>query len=150
MVNRGIAPPDPTTDVGKFRFAAGDSSFVALAPPEVGFGDYSVWSDDEIEVFLVVGGGNLARAIAIAYRQLAATWASTGAAIKTDDLSYSAKESVGNWIALADYWDKLADEQGAAAVDDYFDLVTVGGNECYRPPEASPWRVDRWPSRGCW
>lgn len=137
-MNRGIAPPDPATQVGQFRFTAGDSSYTELDPPEVGFGDYAIWSDDEINSFLTVADGNLARAIAIAYRQMAAMWASTGASIKTDDLSYAAKDSVANWISLADYWDKVADDQDANAVDDYFDLVPVRRAD-YVHPEASPW-----------
>lgn len=138
MVNRGVAPPDPQTQVGQFRFTAGDTSYTDLVPPEAGFGDYAIWSDDEITTFLSVAGDNLARAIAIAYRQMAAMWASTGASIKTDDLSYASKDSVANWLSLADYWDKVADEQDATAVDDYFDLVPVR-REAYTHAEASPW-----------
>lgn len=140
MANRGVAPPDTGADVGKFRFAAGDATYVELDPAEAGFGDYGVWSDDEITTFLLVAGGNLPRAIAIAYRQVAAHWASISATIKTDDLSFSGKESVGNWLALADYWDKVADSADATAVDDYFDLVEMNPGYEYCPPEGSPWR----------
>jgi len=146
MTNRGVAPPNPTTDVGKFRFAAGDTEYKPLDPPESGYGDYNVWSDAEIEAYLELGG-SVARAIAIAYRQMAAHWTSTAATIKTDDLTYSAKDTVGNWLALADYWDKLADSEEAAAVDDVFELVAIRPtpDRPARHAEGSPW-----PNRWCW
>lgn len=137
-INRGVAPPDKGTNVGKMRYALGDASFTELDPPEAGFGSYQLFSDDELEVMLALSDDNVARAVAIAYRKIGAQWASTGVAIKTDDLSYSAKESVGNWLNLADYWEKVADAQDARAVDNIFNLVSVGRREVGKP-EASPW-----------
>lgn len=141
---RGIAPPNPTTSVGKFRLAAGDSEFQPTSPPELGYGLYQVWTDDEIEVFLEVAGGSVARAISIAYAQIGAQWASTGATIKTDDLSYSVKDSVGNWMALSKYWGDIADNEDGRAVDDMFDLVVVRGEHGFRKPEASPFPSGPW------
>lgn len=138
--NRGIAPPDKATDVGKMRFALGDAEYTELDPPESGFGSYGLFSDESLETFLVLAGGNIARAIAMAYRQIGASWASTDVGIKTDDLSYSAKDSVGNWLSLAGYWDKVADAQDQRAVDSIFMLVDVGTTRrglC--KPEAAPW-----------
>lgn len=138
--NRGVAPPDPSTNIGKMRFALGDSAFVPLDPPEPGYGNYQLFSDDELATFLILADDNVARAIAMAYRQIGASWASTGATIKTDDLSYSAKDSVGNWLSLADYWDKVADDQDQRAVDSLFDMVEVGTTRRGRcKPEAAPW-----------
>jgi hypothetical protein len=139
-VNRGVAPPNTGTDVGRMRYGLGDSDYVALVPAEAGFGNYQLFSDDELEVLLLLSGGNVARAIAIAYRKIGASWASTGATIKTDDLTYSAKDSVGNWLNLASYWDKVADDQEQRAANDYFDLVDVGAANARRPgvPEGSP------------
>lgn len=138
--NRGVAPPDKSTDVGKMRFALGDSEYTEYDPPQPGFGMYQLFSDDELETFLALADGNVARAIAMAYRQIGASWASTGATIKTDDLTYSAKDSVGNWLNLAAYWDKVADDQDQRAVDNLFDLVDLGATRKGRcKPEASPW-----------
>lgn len=139
--NVGVAPPDKTTNVGKMRFALGDSEFEPLDPPEAGKGQYQLFSDDELETFLELADDNVARAIAMAYRQIGASWASTGATIKTDDLTYSAKDSVGNWLNLAAYWDKVADDQDQRAIDNYFDLVEVGAANRNRPckAEAMPW-----------
>ena len=138
--NVGVAPPDRATDVGKMRFALGDSDFVPLDPPQPGKGSYTLFSDDELIVMIELSGGNIARAIAMAYRKIGASWASIDASIKTDDMSYSAKESVGNWLNLAAYWDKVADDQDSRAVDSLFDLVDLGATRrgCTKP-EAAPW-----------
>lgn len=140
MANRGVAPLDPNTLVGQFRIAAGDAEYKEFQPTEFGYGDYAIWSDAEIEAYLRLAGDKLPRAIAIGYRQLAASWVSLGATIKTDDLTYSSKDTVGQWIQLADYWDKIANDSDASSVDDYFDLVQMGRCASW-PPEASPQRV---------
>lgn len=136
----GIAPPDGETKVGQFRLLAGDSEYEEVVPPVPGFGLYQLWTDAEIEAFLAVSGGSVPRAIAMAFSQIGAMWASTGATIKTDDLSYSVKDAVGNWLNLANYWRAIADDEANGAVNDYFDLVPVRGNgDGCRKPEAAPW-----------
>lgn len=127
------------------RLALGDQEWVPLTPDEPGFGNYGLFSDDELQALLDIAGGNVPRAIAIAYQKIGASWASTGATIKTDDLSYSAKESVGNWLTLAKFWNDLADRQEEVAMDSYFDLVEVGTvRKFHATPEASPFRIDTW------
>lgn len=141
--NVGVAPPDPTADIGRMRLALGDSEFTELDPPEGGKGQYGLFSDDELNAFLSLASGNVPRAIAMAYRQIGASWASSGATVKTDDLTYSAKDSVGNWLNLASYWDKVADDQDERAVNNFFDLVDLGATRRGpgSTPEASPWPV---------
>lgn len=141
---RGIAPPVPTTDVGKFRLAANDSEWQPYDPPQPGYGLYQVWTDDEITALIAIAGGSIPRAIAMAYTQIGAAWASTGATIKTDDLSYSVKDSVGNWLSLAAYWNKIADDQDSRAADDMFDLVVTRGDHEWCKPEAAPWPAGPW------
>lgn len=138
-VNRGVAPLDPDTLVGQFRLLSGDIDWVELDPPEVGYGNYALWSDEQIEAYLTLADGNLARAISIAYTQLAAAWNSTSATIRTDDLQYSVKDSVGSWLNLADYWRRIADNEDEREINEYFDMVDVGTNRCRRKPEASAW-----------
>lgn len=137
---RGIAPLDPATDVGRFRLLSGDTEYVEYDPPQAGYGLYANWSDAQIQAFLDAAGGSIPRAIALAYTQLASFYASSGGTIKTDDLNYSSKDSVGSWMNLAKYWSDLADSEGQKAIDDYFDLVPTAtdGVDC-RKPEASPW-----------
>ena len=149
--NVGVAPPDKDTTVGRMRLALGDAEFVPLDPPEAGKGQYALFSDDALEAFLALADDNVPRAIAMAYRQIGASWASTGASIKTDDLSYSAKDSVGNWLNLANYWDKVAADQDARAINNYFDLVEIGARSGACFPEAAPrpWPCPHSLTRAC-
>lgn len=137
---RGIAPADPTTGVGKFRFAAGDSEYQNYVPPQPPYGLYQLWSDNDIIGLLAVSGGSVARAVSLAYSQIGAMYAASGGTIKTDDLSVSVKDSVGNWLALSRFWADQADKEAASAADDIFDLVDVRGvNGRYRP-EGAPYQ----------
>lgn len=138
---RGIAPADPATPVGQFRFAAGDSEFQPYDPPEEGFGLYQLWSDADIIGLLAAAGGSVPRAVSLAYLQIGASFASQGATIKTDDLSVSVKDSVGNWVNLAKYWREVADQEADRAANDYFELVPVRDVGGWCKPEASPWPV---------
>lgn len=140
--NPGIAPPDPSTPVGQVRLLSGDIDYTPLTPPVAGEGNYSLWSDDQIEAALALAGDSIPRAIAIMYMQMAAAWNSSSATIRTDDLQYQVKDSVGSWLSLADYWNKVADSEEERAINDYFDMVPVGTTRLgRRPPEASPWPV---------
>ena len=143
MVNKGIAPPNASTSVGRFRFISGDYEYTALTPPEVGFGNYTIWSDNVISSFLEQASGSVSRAISLGYLQAAA--AVDAQSIKTDDLSYSGKSEVDKWLALAKFWGDRADAEDGALMNDWFDLVPVGGFCDYGRAEASPW-----PSRSCW
>lgn len=144
FTKRGIAPPDLTTSVGKFRVAANDSEWQPYDPDQPGYGLYQIWTDDEIAVLIELSGGSVARAVSLAYAQIGAMWAATGATIKTDDLTYSAKESVGNWMALSKFWGDIADGEAGSSADDMFDLVVVRGEHGFRKPEASPYPAGPW------
>jgi len=144
FTKRGIAPPDPNTDVGKFRFASGDNEWLPYDPAQPGYGLYQLWSDDEITALIAIAGGSVARAISIAYAQIGASWAATGATIKTDDLTFSVKDSVGNWLQLSKFWADIADGEDGRGVDDMFDLVVVRGDHPWRKPEAAPWPAGPW------
>lgn len=144
FTKRGIAPPDIATDVGKFRTAANDSEWQPYVPDQPGYGLYQIWSDDDITVLIALAGGSVARAVSLAFAQIGASWASTGATIKTDDLTYSAKDSVGNWLNLSKFWADIADREDGSAVDDMFDMVEVRGEGRFRKPEAAPWPAGPW------
>lgn len=144
---RGIAPADPTSDVGKFRFAAGDSEYENYVPIQPGYGLYQLWSDNDIIGLIAVAGGSVARAVSMAYAQIGAMFATSGGTIKTDDLSASAKDSVGNWLALSRFWADQADQEGLNAADDIFYLAdTRSVNARWASPEGSPRRYGEFPS----
>lgn len=141
-INRGVAPPDTDTPVGAVRVGVGDTDWSELDPPELGYGNYALFSDAELELFLTLSDGNVPRAIAMAYIKLAASWNSSSATIRTDDLQYSVKDSVGSWLSLADYWNNIADNEDDRAANDIFDMVDIGTTRRrIRPPEDSSWPV---------
>lgn len=124
--------------MGQFRLLSGDSESTPLDPPEVGYGEYQIWGDAEIEAFLTVTGGNIPRAIAMGYSHLLVS-ANATEQIRTDDLSITSKE-VAKWTALIDYWNSVADGEDIRAVDDFAEIYdTRGVNGPYRDrPEGSP------------
>lgn len=139
MPNRGIAPPDLTTDVGQFRVLVGDTQYVELVPPEVGFGDYEKFSDDEIEGYLAQAEGSIPRAIGYAYLYLAGQAALTSHSVKDYDLAVDTTKRADGLIAIANMWFGKADAEEA----DYFDVVPVGSRGRRCKPELAPWPVRR-------
>lgn len=139
MPNRGIAPPDLTTDVGQFRVLVGDAQYVELDPPEAGFGDYEKFSDDEIEGYLAQAEGSIPRAIGYAYLYLAGQAALTSTSVRDYDLQVDNTKRADGLIAIANMWFGKADEEGA----DYFDVVPVGSRGRRCKPELAPWPLRR-------
>ena len=139
MPNRGIAPPDLTTDVGQFRVLVGDAQYVELDPPEPGFQDFEKFSDAEIEGYLAQAEGSIPRAIGYAYLYLAGQAALTSTSVRDYDLQVDNTKRADGLIAIANMWFGKADEEGA----DYFDIVPVGSRGRRCKPEAAPWPVRR-------
>lgn len=139
--NRGIAPLDPSTDIGRFRLMAGDATSTPLDPPEAGFGSYETFSDAEIQAFLDMAGGRVSLAIALAYTSIAAAWAASSSDnIKADDLAVNNVNKVSDWLKLAAFWQSVADNEAAASGDDGFEIVHMG-NSWEPHPEAAPYVV---------
>lgn len=136
MSNPGIAPPDTSTAVGKFRVDVGDTAYVPLDPPVTGQGDYTYFSDAELQSILDNSGtGNAG--MAFAYRKLAAILAIKAVSIQTDDLKVSTEQRAETLRKIA------ADFEGAAGNDaagvDIFQLA--GGQPGYSHVELAeyPW-----------
>lgn len=138
-VNKGVAPLDPTSDVGKFRLLVGDTSYEELDPPESGFGDYTYFSDDEIELFLDQGE-SMEEAAYLAYLQLAAATALESKTVKDFDLQVDLTKRSGDLRAIALMWRDRADAAGAD-IFEAFDIVSG--------PECTPEGMVRTVGRGC-
>ena len=107
MVNRGVAPADSSTDVGRFRYLYGDITYTDLDPVEAGYGDYSELSDSEIEVFLSVSDDSVSRAIGYYYLQLAGQAAKVAESVKDYDLQIDeSKKSEAFRKAAMDWFDR--------------------------------------------
>lgn len=138
MTNRGIAPLDPTTDVGQFRVRSGDTKYVDLDPPEEGYGDYTLWSDIEIEAFLAAAASP-AWAIYQAYLQLATTAALESKSVKDYDLAIDTTKRSADFRAIAELWRGIAgDEDAASGNSDFFDVFPTTGQGTFIPEATIP------------
>lgn len=138
MVNRGVAPFNPTTAVGQFRVYYGDVTYVPLTPPEVGYGDYTELSDAEIEAFLGSANGSIYRAIGNYYAILAGNAAKVSETVKDYDLSVDSSKRPAALLELARYWWGRADDEDVdAGGSDIFEMFGFGNGGCCTP-EAAP------------
>lgn len=126
MPNPGIAPLDPTTDVGRLRALLADTSYVPLVPPVSGQGDYAVFSDADLIAYLSLGAGDILRSAAIATRRLALEYSATGKSIKTDDLAVDLRSRGKDLLEVAKSFDKAADDVATGDANDYFNIVPTG------------------------
>lgn len=129
-INKGVAPPDISTEVGKFRALVGDLSYTDLTPPVPGFGNYTLFSDFEIEVFLAASG-SLEGAAALAYTQLAGSAALESKTVKDFDLSVDLSKKATDLRLIAAMWQDKAD----AASADVFELFDVSIRDSNCTPE---------------
>ena len=124
MANSGVAPYDPATLVGKVRVLTGD---VTYGTPSGGFADYELFSDDEIEAFLVAGEDNVLRASGFAYLALAGRAAVDAKSVKDYDLSVDLRSRADKLQAQANEYFTQADEKDKRdGVSDVFELANTG------------------------
>lgn len=124
MSNVGIAPPDYSTSLGKLRSLIGDVTYVELVPPVSGQGDYTNFSDQELQTYLdLAGGTNLAYAAGYAYSTLAAQFAADAMKVTTDDESIDLTGRADAMRKLADQWFGRGDVANSAALNDYFTVI---------------------------
>lgn len=136
MVNIGVAPPDPSTEIGSLRYAIGDTEYNPLVPPVEGFGDYEIFSDAELQSLLDMGGGIPANAIGFAYLKLAGQAASTAIDWKSDDLSLSMSKTPAELRAIAAMW--FSQGEAALANADIFDIFPTVGDGGFIPELSIP------------
>lgn len=135
-INKGVAPPDMTSEVGKFRALIGDMTYTELVPPVPGYGDYELFSDDEIEVFLA-SSETPEGAAYLAYMQLSGQAAIESRTVKDFDLQVDLTKRATDLRLIAAMW---ADKD-AAATSDVFELADVSIRDEDCRPELSAWPV---------
>lgn len=139
----GVAPPNPATNTGRFRYLIGDAEYTELDPPQDGKGDYEMFSDDQITTFLELGEGSTNRAIAYAYLNLASQAALQSKTVKDFDLQVDLTKRSADLRAIAAMWFDRADEEDSDNAD-IIDVFPIGHRDGYRTdPEAAmrrtPW-----------
>lgn len=88
----------------------GDIEYEEYDPPELGFGIYLNFSDEEIGGFLVAGSGSITRASAYAYLRLAALAAAGAISWKSDDQMVDSKQVATEYRLLASIAFSQADD----------------------------------------
>jgi len=128
MANLGVAPPNFSTNLGSFRLLANDVYFVPTNPAVTGVGDYLLFSDNEIDAYLLLQS-NVYRAVGLAYIGLANTAARQAESIKDFDLAIDSRQKAEQLRAQADAFFTLADRADAEG-DMGFQIVDTG-KQCY-------------------
>lgn len=146
MPNIGIYPLDPLTEVGQFRLVYGDTQSVPLDPVVLGFQDYTFYSDDEIEAYIVMGGTSIARAIGFAYMQAAGAAALESKSIADYDLKVDLTKRSEALREIALMWFGRADlEDDIAGTNEYFNITDTGTDRDYCIDEFSAEVFPYWP-----
>lgn len=138
MINKGIAPVDPTTHVGRFRVMIGDTAYTELDPVEPGYGNYALYSDAEIEAFLGQSDDSVEGAIYWAYMQMAGAAAREAKNIQDFDLRVNTEKRAEYLLSIAREWKERWDSQ-TADIFEVFDVVQP--DPCV--PELAAWPVKR-------
>lgn len=132
MSNSGVYPIDPLTPVGQFRLASGDVISVPFDPVQAGLQDYRMWSDDEIEQFLVSGGDSTNRAIGYAWLQASGAAALESKTVKDYDLAVDLTKRAEDLRKTALFYFNLADQEDSiAGLDEAFEIVSTGTDRDY-------------------
>jgi hypothetical protein len=129
MANIGIAPYDPSTPVGKVRILTGDVNYVDAGG---GNGTYDLFSDAEIEGFLIAGEDSTLRAAGFAYMALAGVAAVDAKSVKDYDLSIDLRSRADKLREQAIAYFNQADEKDVRdGVSDVFELTRTGRDYTY-------------------
>lgn len=140
MVNSGLYPLEPGTDLTRFRVLAGDTNATPNDPAD-GYGDFQLFSDVEVLAYLEENPENIYRALAEAFFAAHARAAFESKFIKDYDLEVDARDRAKQILAAAERFDRKADDLDAEAGrnGEFFHSI-----DTYRPdtvnanPEASP------------
>jgi len=136
-MNLGIYPPNPSTDVGQFRYSLPDTNAVEVEP---GGWSYREVSDAEVESFLARGGGSVNRALGHYYQALAANAAKIAASISDYDLKIDDTKRANELRLIAkSYFDLADDEDTTAGGSDIFEVFSMVSEGSCCTPEAAPY-----------
>lgn len=136
--NPGVYPLDPTSAVGRFRLASGDTQSVPYEPVVPGIQNYTFLSDAEVEQFLAQGQDATDNAIGYWYLSLAGAAAMQSKSVKDYDLQIDLTKRAGDLRAQAQFYFDRATQVAAGA--EFFDIVDTGA--CYDRHELAE---GRWP-----
>lgn len=124
--NPGVYPVDLTSDIGKFRALVGDLSATPYEPNVPGVGNFTKFSDAEVESYLDQGAGSVARAVGLSYLYLAGQAAIASSEIQDNDLKVSTTKRAADLRAIAQMWFDKADGEDVSSAEEGFEIVPTG------------------------
>lgn len=134
--NPGEWPVDLSSDVGRFRALVGDLNAAEYNPPEPGFRSFEMFSDAEIEAY-IVQGGSVTRGIGYAYLYLASQAAKESVSIGDYDLKIDKTKRAADLTAIARLWFGQADGEEVIAGEEAFEIVPTGTRSGAFIPEST-------------
>jgi hypothetical protein len=124
MTNIGVAPYDPDTLVGRVRVITGDVVYGTITE---GMAEYELFSDAEIESFILEAEESTLRAAGFGYLALAGRASLDAKSIKDYDLSVDLKARSAELRKQAMELFAQADEKDKRdGVSDVFELANTG------------------------
>lgn len=145
--NPGVYPLVPSTPVGQWRLASGDTQSTPYNPVQAGFQDYTYASDAEILQFLALADDSVQGAIGYWYLQLSGAAAREARTVADYDLRISTEKRAADLRATAEFW---LSQAGIAGGGEAFEVAPVGEREDCWPPELAPFPVIHHQSRWFW
>lgn len=103
--------------------------------------DETMFSDEEVEDFLFVGGGNLKRAAAYANTAIATSEALISKVIRTQDLQTNGAQVADALLKKADRLFDEADKEDAQTNMDFFQIIDFREGWRAERPELTEWSV---------
>lgn len=131
--NPGVFPVDPESEVGQFRILVGDTTAEPYDPAEPGIRNYRMFSDSEIEGYLITNPDSLYRAVGFAYLALASQAAIESKNVKDYDLSVNTEKRAEHLRQIAqDWFNRAEEEDSGSGASAYFDVVPTGTSHRHR------------------
>jgi len=125
MTNPGVFPVNTATNVGIVRSLIGDLLAQPLSPPVTGEGDFPLFSDSEISVFLIQSNSSPIAAAGWAYLSLSGVAAQNAESLADYDLKYDGRQKAERLREQAAEYFRLAREADAAGTTG-FQIVGTG------------------------
>lgn len=119
-----------------------DSDLVRILIPdtEAVFEGETLFSDTDIENFLLVSRGNIYRAAGLAMVAIGNSEAMISKVIRTQDLSTNGAAVAASFHKAAELMFKRADDDDKAADMGYFEIIDFGEGWGHDRPELTNWR----------
>lgn len=124
MANIGLAPMAPGAPVSVIRANIADVAYIPLVPVMVGYGDYPIFSDVELNSYITSAASNTNRATGLALMALSSAATADAAAVTSADIRVDITNRAADFRSNARVFFELAATEDRNADVSYFGIVT--------------------------